>query len=135
MKTVTTEVRRDRHTQDSQVDGILSTFGSNNRFFFFDLVVLHLGDLKKLQNKLSNSVRQVPIERSKLLHRLYNKAAGNVQRRNDESEEAIIDEPCPKCAHPQLSFHTAQLRGVDEGQTVFYTCLNSKCAHKFTVNT
>ena len=56
---------------------------------------------------------------------------------NDEGEEtmqkhAVIDEPCPKCAHPQLFFYTMQLRSVDEGSTVFYEC--PKCKHKFAQN-
>lgn len=51
-----------------------------------------------------------------------------------EGDEAVIDERCPQCNHPQLSFRTAQLRGIDEGQTIFYTCLNAKCRHSFTVH-
>eukprot|EP01038_Epipyxis_sp_PR26KG_P011645 gene11645-15597_t len=45
---------------------------------------------------------------------------------------AKIEEPCPKCAHPELYFYTMQLRSVDEGSTVFYEC--PKCAHKFSIN-
>ena len=57
---------------------------------------------------------------------------------NDEDDErqqrhrATVDEPCPKCAHPQLEFYLMQLRSADEGQTVFYECSN--CAHKFSQN-
>lgn len=80
---------------------------------------------------MQNCVRQVTIERSQLLHRLYNSKAENNQNNDEEAE---IDEVCPKCSHTRMSFHTAQLRGVDEGQTIFYTCLNPKCGHKFTVN-
>lgn len=70
------------------------------------------------------------IERSELLLELYG------QSRDDPgaAAEAVIDEDCPKCKHPKLSFRTAQLRGVDEGQTIFYTCLNESCGHKFTLN-
>ncbi|KAA8492808.1 DNA-directed RNA polymerase I subunit RPA12 [Porphyridium purpureum] len=46
--------------------------------------------------------------------------------------DAVIEEQCPKCGHNKLSYRTAQLRSVDEGQTIFYTCL--KCKHRFTVN-
>ena len=45
---------------------------------------------------------------------------------------ATVDEPCPKCNHPQLEFYTMQLRSADEGQTVFYECPN--CGHKFSQN-
>ena len=45
---------------------------------------------------------------------------------------ATIQEDCPKCSATELVFHTAQLRGADEGQTVFYTCL--KCGYKTKLN-
>jgi len=55
----------------------------------------------------------------------------------DKEEEimekhAKIDEPCPKCFHPELLFYTMQIRSVDEGSTVFYECPN--CNHKFNQN-
>ena len=58
--------------------------------------------------------------------------------KDDEDDErqqrhrATVDEPCPKCGHPQLEFYLMQLRSADEGQTVFYECSN--CAHKFSQN-
>ena len=39
--------------------------------------------------------------------------------------EGQVDEECPRCKNPQMSFYTVQLRSVDEGSTVFYKCL--KC--------
>lgn len=57
----------------------------------------------------------------------------------DEAEEtairekyAVIEEPCPKCGHPEQYFYTMQLRSVDEGSTVFYECPN--CLNKYSVN-
>lgn len=50
----------------------------------------------------------------------------------NKNRHATIDEPCPKCDHPEMYFYTMQLRSVDEGQTVFYECM--KCAHKYSVN-
>ena len=50
----------------------------------------------------------------------------------EKEKHAKIEEPCPKCAHPELYFYTMQLRSVDEGSTVFYEC--PKCAHKFSQN-
>jgi DNA-directed RNA polymerase I subunit RPA12 len=52
----------------------------------------------------------------------------------EDAEEAVADEECPVCKHPKLSYRTAQTRGLDEGQTVFYTCMNPKCKHKFALN-
>lgn len=48
------------------------------------------------------------------------------------SKHATIEEPCPKCGHPELFFYTMQLRSVDEGSTVFYEC--PKCSHKYSQN-
>ena len=47
-------------------------------------------------------------------------------------KHAIIEEPCPKCSHPEMFFYTMQLRSVDEGSTVFYEC--PKCTYKYSVN-
>ncbi|TPX30662.1 hypothetical protein SmJEL517_g05804 [Synchytrium microbalum] len=52
--------------------------------------------------------------------------------RDATARDATIDEKCPKCDADQLSFHTAQLRSADEGQTVFYSCL--KCGYKYSIN-
>lgn len=89
----------------------------------------HTESLSKLNEKIKGTTETVLIERSELLHRLHGRRA-----RNEAGQEAVIDEQCPKCRHPQLSYRTAQLRGVDEGQTIFYTCLNPACKHKYTVN-
>ncbi|KAJ3359827.1 hypothetical protein AMAG_04109 [Allomyces macrogynus ATCC 38327] len=49
-----------------------------------------------------------------------------------EETSATINEKCPKCGNPEMTFHTMQLRSADEGQTVFYSC--KKCGHKFKFN-
>ncbi|KAL0215341.1 hypothetical protein P9112_007525 [Eukaryota sp. TZLM1-RC] len=49
-----------------------------------------------------------------------------------QRQDAVIDEQCPECGHDRMSFRTLQMRGVDEGATVFYTCL--KCEYTFKVN-
>ena len=61
-------------------------------------------------------------------------AVGEGDQDNDNAEpiRATVDEPCPKCNHPQLNFYTMQMRSADEGQTVFYECTN--CGHKFSQN-
>lgn len=44
-----------------------------------------------------------------------------------------VEEECPKCKYHRMSYYTMQMRSVDEGQTVFYTCL--RCSYKFSTNT
>ncbi|KAL0212209.1 hypothetical protein RCL1_005835 [Eukaryota sp. TZLM3-RCL] len=51
-----------------------------------------------------------------------------------QSQDVVISETCPKCGHDKMSFRTMQLRSVDEGSTVFYTCLNTKCKFTYSLN-
>ncbi|CAO2826744.1 uncharacterized protein LOC130800357 [Amaranthus tricolor] len=39
--------------------------------------------------------------------------------------------PCPKCHHGKASFYQMQTRSADEPMTIFYTCLNESCGHKW----
>jgi DNA-directed RNA polymerase I subunit RPA12 len=43
-----------------------------------------------------------------------------------------VEQECPNCGHGVLEFYTMQMRSVDEGQTVFYECL--ECGHRFSQN-
>eukprot|EP01117_Protostelium_nocturnum_P002180 TRINITY_DN12817_c0_g1_i1.p1 TRINITY_DN12817_c0_g1~~TRINITY_DN12817_c0_g1_i1.p1 ORF type:complete len:124 (-),score=50.10 TRINITY_DN12817_c0_g1_i1:167-538(-) len=61
------------------------------------------------------------------------------QKRKEEKEEkkeeevrATIKETCPKCSTDTAYFRTAQTRGADEGQTIFYECIS--CNHTWTHN-
>jgi DNA-directed RNA polymerase I subunit RPA12 len=53
-------------------------------------------------------------------------------QKTSEPVRATIEEPCIKCAHPEMGYYTVQLRSVDEGQTVFYECPN--CKHTWSIN-
>ena len=46
----------------------------------------------------------------------------------DRNTDAMIAEPCPKCDMKEVRWAQAQLRGADEGSTIFYTCPG--CGHK-----
>ncbi|KAI8064822.1 uncharacterized protein B0P05DRAFT_476212 [Gilbertella persicaria] len=54
------------------------------------------------------------------------------QSKEAKQARAIIKEKCPQCGHPEMEYHTMQLRSADEGQTVFYNC--KKCGYKYSVN-
>ena len=45
----------------------------------------------------------------------------------EEAEEGgpVVRRRCTKCGHKKMTYQTRQTRSVDEGQTVFYTCV--KC--------
>ncbi|XP_060850518.1 DNA-directed RNA polymerase I subunit RPA12 [Rhopalosiphum padi] len=46
--------------------------------------------------------------------------------KNDADDGPIAERRCSQCGHNQMSYAAVQLRSADEGQTVFYTCLNCK---------
>jgi DNA-directed RNA polymerase I subunit RPA12 len=54
------------------------------------------------------------------------------QAKKTGDEFAMVQEECAKCKNPEMRYFTMQLRGADEGQTVFYEC--PKCGYKFNVN-
>lgn len=59
--------------------------------------------------------------------RYYQK--GKVHPRADmegDEETATIEKKCEKCGYRFASWSTQQTRSADEGQTVFYTCLQCK---------
>ncbi|KAF2396738.1 hypothetical protein EJ06DRAFT_231748 [Trichodelitschia bisporula] len=43
-----------------------------------------------------------------------------------------IMHPCENCGAEEVRFYTQQLRGADEGTTVFYEC--PQCRHKWNTN-
>ena len=44
----------------------------------------------------------------------------------------MTDRKCPGCGNEGMSYTTRQLRGADEGQTVFYLC--PKCKYQVYEN-
>jgi DNA-directed RNA polymerase I subunit RPA12 len=56
------------------------------------------------------------------------------KRNQDDGKGAIVDgEVCERCGNDKAYFKTAQLRSVDEGQTVFLEC--TQCAYRRSENT
>ena len=59
----------------------------------------------------------------------------DVQKVDDDAagvQEQTIKQPCEKCGVQEVRFYTLQLRSVDEGTTVFYSC--PACGHKWSAN-
>jgi DNA-directed RNA polymerase I subunit RPA12 len=54
------------------------------------------------------------------------------QQQPSQRTLATIAEPCIQCGHAEVGYYTAQLRSVDEGQTVFYEC--PQCRHHWSTN-
>lgn len=68
---------------------------------------------------------------AKIRSKLRDKLNSNVQTLTAEDakgSEQRTDKACPKCDKQELIFTQAQLRGADEGSTLFYHCLN--CSHR-----
>lgn len=42
----------------------------------------------------------------------------------DAPEGPMCDRKCSQCDHEGMTYTARQLRGADEGQTIFYLCLN-----------
>lgn len=49
-----------------------------------------------------------------------------------KAKRAVVDEECPKCKAPQMEYYTVQQRSADEGETVYFVCM--QCQHSFSVN-
>lgn len=93
----------------------------------------HYSDLPNLEVV----TQSYPREPSAVLNKAARQLDGVTMHQEDDDlrqtrHRATVDEPCPKCQHPQLEFYTMQMRSADEGQTVFYEC--TKCGHKFSQN-
>ena len=71
------------------------------------------------------------------------KQGGNVQEKiyvHQTAEEFLkqesrptIEEECPKCGCRKAYYTAQQMRSADEGQTVFYECV--ECGYKYKTNT
>ena len=93
--------------------------------------------IKKLSESSYDRPISVHVEKTLLrcqIDTMHANAMEDVQEEIPKTKDAVVNEECPKCQHPQMSYTTAQLRGLDEGQTIFYTCLNPKCGFKQTVH-
>lgn len=49
---------------------------------------------------------------------------------SSELKGAVIDRRCSRCNKEGMVYHTRQMRSADEGQTVFFTCINCRYQEK-----
>ncbi|XP_008419758.1 DNA-directed RNA polymerase I subunit RPA12 [Poecilia reticulata] len=47
-----------------------------------------------------------------------------------ELKGPVIDRRCARCNKDGMIYHTRQMRSADEGQTVFFTCINCRYQEK-----
>lgn len=78
-----------------------------------------------LQFGWKNSVFQEVIYRKELEENfIYNQG-------NDEIAEGAVE--CPSCHGKRVLSKTAQIRSADEGETVFYKCINKNCGRSWKI--
>jgi DNA-directed RNA polymerase I subunit RPA12 len=85
------------------------------------------GELPTTLAYYSTTVRPVPLWAKSPEEQDRLRRAGT-----DGAAAQTIDEPCVRCGHTPVAYRTAQLRSVDEGQTVFYDC--PRCRHTWSVH-
>ena len=91
-----------------------------------------LAAARVLDKQVVNRVlmEKAEIEQLKLAH-LAPSLAKDVDK-NAAPSLATISVDCPECGAHKVGFYTKQLRGADEGQTIFYEC--PECNHKWNEN-
>ena len=82
--------------------------------------------MEKKDNDNNNNNNNIWIDEElqsdkKLRERLKKQILGSGKRK-------MITEECPECGAKELAYEARQLRSVDEGQTIFYECL--ECGYK-----
>merc|ERR1739838_146506 len=60
---------------------------------------------------------------------LFNENLKEADEKEQDNLGAETDHMCPQCGYGKAALKTMQLRGADEGQTCFYTCLKPGCGH------
>ena len=46
-----------------------------------------------------------------------------LKMKRSEPNGPVVKRQCPSCGHNKMTYAALQLRSADEGQTVFYTCM------------
>ncbi|KAF1810811.1 DNA-directed RNA polymerase I polypeptide [Eremomyces bilateralis CBS 781.70] len=59
-------------------------------------------------------------------------AVNQTMKSEDAETWPSTTQSCPSCENPTMLFKDVQLRGADEGSTIFYRC--PKCNYRFNTN-
>ncbi|KAM4749623.1 DNA-directed RNA polymerase I subunit RPA12 [Rhinophrynus dorsalis] len=70
------------------------------------------------------------VKTSVVLNKLDTITLSNETDESGELKGPLIDRRCSRCGFEQMVYHTRQMRSADEGQTVFYTCVQCRFQEK-----
>ena len=75
--------------------------------------------------KETSAISEIVNEDEIVVHKLYthHKPWRDQSASGKQEQRPTVNEVCPECGHGKMYFWTKQLRSVDEGQTVFYECV------------
>jgi transcription factor S len=70
--------------------------------------------------------------RVEVTHRVLARTALEIVEQGAEMKSLPIGEAfCPRCASKHAYYEQRQTRSADEAATIFYTCANEMCGHKW----
>ncbi|CAI2385171.1 unnamed protein product [Moneuplotes crassus] len=90
-------------------------------------------DLCLASNPASKLIQGKDIEMSTKFNHRKEWLEDSTQIKISQKKRAIIEDDCPKCESNKMYYWYAQIRSVDEGQTVFHECVN--CGYIFSIQT
>ena len=90
-------------------------------------------DYWKAKNPVAEVVKGKHIEMSAKFNHRKPWLEDQTKLQMTKKKRPIVEDDWPKCDSRQMYFWFAQLRSVDEGQTVFHECV--KCGYIYSIHT